>query len=110
VQISGTPVAVLQEWYEEHWNNAEDVTPEILQTIERHTREYTPFEVYAKSLQGFFRGHELTAGEWERERSHMYGVLDHYQKQGYSALMKIASLMTARSCATASVLAKRLSG
>src|SRR5690606_13398614 len=29
VQITGTPVAVLQEWYEQHWNDAEDVTPEI---------------------------------------------------------------------------------
>src|SRR6476646_10329292 len=32
------------------WNAAEDVTPEILRVIERHTREYTPFEVYAKAL------------------------------------------------------------
>jgi hypothetical protein len=43
VQITGQPVAVLQEWYEQHWNEAEDVTAEILKTIERHTREYTPF-------------------------------------------------------------------
>ena len=26
VQITGTPVSVLQEWYEEHWENAEDVS------------------------------------------------------------------------------------
>jgi phosphatidylserine/phosphatidylglycerophosphate/cardiolipin synthase-like enzyme len=50
VQIAGAPVSVLQEWYEQHWNDAEDVTPEILRTIERHTRQYTPFEVYAKAL------------------------------------------------------------
>src|SRR5687767_7576380 len=25
VQITGAPVTVLQEWYEEHWNQAEDV-------------------------------------------------------------------------------------
>ena len=24
-----------------------------------------PFEVYAKALQEFFRGHEMTVGEWE---------------------------------------------
>src|ERR1700719_2147806 len=29
IQITGRPVNVLQEWYEEHWNNAEDVTPDI---------------------------------------------------------------------------------
>ena len=27
VQITGGPVNVLQEWYEEHWKNAEDVSP-----------------------------------------------------------------------------------
>src|SRR5947209_12302687 len=63
VQITGRPVTVLQEWYEEHWNAAEDVTPEILRVIERHTREYTPFEVYAKALYEFFKGHEMTADE-----------------------------------------------
>ena len=65
VQIPGAPVSVLQEWYEEHWNNAEDVTAEILQIIERHTRDYSPFEVYLRALQEYFRGHEMTAGEWE---------------------------------------------
>ncbi|MDP2897027.1 MAG: helicase-related protein [bacterium] len=91
VQIAGRQVNALQEWYEEHWNNAEDVTPDILQTIERHIREYSPFEVYAKSLQEFFRGHEMTASEWETAESKMYPVLDEYQKEGYSALLKIAS-------------------
>src|ERR1700683_4563586 len=57
VQITGRPVSVLQEWYEERWNEAEDVTPQILRTIERHIKEYSPFEVYARSLQEFFRGH-----------------------------------------------------
>ena len=95
VQITGGPVKVLQEWYEEHWAQAEDVTPEILRVIERHVRDYTPFEVYAKSLQEYFRGHEMTAGEWEltgpeQGGSRMYSILDHYQKEGYHALMKIA--------------------
>ena len=65
VQIAGTPVSVLQEWYEEHWNNAEDITAEILQVIERHTRDYSPFEVYIRALHEFCRGHSLTANEWE---------------------------------------------
>jgi len=94
VQITGRPVTVLQEWYEEHWNAAEDVTPQILRTIERHVREYSPFEVYAKSLQEFFRGHEQTASEWElgtgQRKSHVYPLLDQYQKDGYQALLKIA--------------------
>lgn len=95
VQIAGSPVGVLQEWYEEHWKNAEDVTAEILQVIERHTREYSPFEVYLRALHEFCRGHSLTANEWEaagpeRGGSRMYPILDHYQKEGYHALMDIA--------------------
>ena len=88
-------VEVLQEWFESHWDEAEDITEEVLKVVERHTREYSPFEVYAKALQEFFRGHEMTASEWElggpdNNGSHMYSVLDQYQKEGYHALMKIA--------------------
>lgn len=95
VQIAGTPVSVLQEWYEEHWNDAEDVTAEVLQVIERHTREYSPFEVYIRALHEFCRGHRLTANEWEaagpdKGGSRMYSVLDHYQKEGYHSPIEIA--------------------
>ncbi len=90
VQITGGQVSVLQEWFNEHWEVAEPVTPEILKVIEHHVRDYQPFEVYAKSLQEFFRGHELTATEWERSESKLFPKLDQYQKDGYQALMKIA--------------------
>ena len=90
VQITGASVAVLQEWYEEHWEQAEDVTEDILKTITRHIREYSPFEVYAKALQEYFRGHELTATEWDEGRSLMFPKLDRYQKEAYWALLKIA--------------------
>ncbi len=83
-------VEILQAWYERHWHEAEDITPEILTVIERHTREYSPFEIYAKALQEYFRGHEMTVGEWEQKNSRIYPVLDQYQKEGYQALMKIA--------------------
>jgi len=92
VQITGRPVSVLQDWYEEHWNDAEDVTPEILRTVERHIRDYTPFEVYAKALQEFFRGHEMTATEWERNESKVYPILALYQREGYHALLKRGNL------------------
>ena len=82
-------VGQLQAWYEEHWEKAEDVTDEILKVIERHVRQYTPFEVYAKALQEYFRGHEMTSTEWERTESRIYPLLDHYQKEGYHALLKI---------------------
>ena len=90
VQITGGPVNVLQEWYEHHWKEAEDVTEELLRVIERHTREYTPFEVYAKAMQEFFKGHAMTATEWERNVSRIYPILAPYQREGYHGLLKRA--------------------
>jgi superfamily II DNA or RNA helicase len=91
VQVTGSPVKVLQEWYEEHWNQAEDVTPEILRSIERHTRDYLPFEVYAKALHEFFRTHEVTDEEWLKHESSIYPVLDQYQRDGFHELLGISS-------------------
>jgi superfamily II DNA or RNA helicase len=87
---SGREVAQLQAWFEEHWNEAQDVTPDILDVVHRHVREYTPFEVYAKALHEFFRGHEITAGEWDQHKSRMFPILDRYQQEAYWSLMKIA--------------------
>jgi superfamily II DNA or RNA helicase len=83
-------VEELQAWYEKHWKAAKDVTPEILKTIERHTRDYDPFDVYARSMLAFFRSHELTMSEWEKSDSTMYKMLDQYQKEGYHRVMQIA--------------------
>ena len=91
VQITGAPVAVLQEWYEDHWGNAEDVTSEILRVVERHTHEYRPFDIYARSLQQYFLGHEETASEWEENNSKIYPVLAKYQRDGYHGLIKRAN-------------------
>ena len=91
VQIqSAREVAQLQEWFETHWNEASEVTETVIQTISRHTHLYSPFDVYAKALQEYFRGHELTATEWDETRSRMFPHLDRYQKEAYWALMKIA--------------------
>src|SRR6266446_4892124 len=88
-------VSQLQEWFEHYWKDAKEVTPELLKVVERHIREYSPFEVYAKALSEFFRGHEMTASEWElagpkNGGSHLYPRLDQYQKEGYQSLLKIA--------------------
>ncbi len=91
VQIqSAREVAQLQDWFEEHWNEAKEVSDILVETIERHTRLYSPFEVYAKALQEFFRGHELTATEWDETKSRIFHQLDRYQQEAYWALMKIA--------------------
>jgi superfamily II DNA or RNA helicase len=90
VQVTGANVALLQEWYERHWNEAEDVTPEMLRVIERHVREFSPFEIWARSLHEYFSHRELTAGEWEKTESAIWPLLDGYQREGYGAVVKIA--------------------
>lgn len=84
-------VEELQQWFEAHWDEAEDASAEVLKVMERQTRNYLPFEVYAKSLQAYFNNYEETAGDWERHQSRMYPVLDQYQRDGYGSLLKIGN-------------------
>ena len=83
-------VEELQQWYEAHWDDSQDVSDELLKVIERQTRHYLPFEVYAKALQAYFSNYEETAGDWERNQSRMYPVLSQYQRDGYGAMLKIS--------------------
>ncbi len=90
VQMRGTDVGLLQEWYERHWNEAEDIAPDLLRTLERHTREYSPFEVWVKALDELMRGHELTPDEWDRGQSKVFPILAKYQQDAYKNLIQIA--------------------
>lgn len=87
---SGREVSHLQEWFNVHWKEAIDITEEVLRSIVRHIEEYTPFDIYAKALHEFFRGRELTAGEWEESHSKVFKALDRYQKEAYASLIKIS--------------------
>ncbi len=84
-------VEELQQWFDAHWDEAEDASAEVLKVMERQTRNYLPFEVYAKSLQAYFNNYEETAGDWERHQSRMYPILDQYQRDGYGSLLKIGN-------------------
>jgi superfamily II DNA or RNA helicase len=90
VQIKGPEVGLLQEWYERYWEEAEDITPDILRTVERHTRPRTPFEIWFKALHEFFQGRELEPDAWDAERSVVFKLLDKYQRDAYRNLMAIA--------------------
>lgn len=50
VQISGPEVRLLQDWYERHWEQAEDITANILRTIERHTEASYAFRDLVQGL------------------------------------------------------------
>ena len=91
IQVKGAgDVAQLQAWFELHWEQGEDITPDIIRVIERQIAAYTPFQVYAKALQELFKSHELPPIAWEQTASRMYRVLDLYQKEAYHSLLKIS--------------------
>lgn len=91
VQIRGSDVRLLQEWYEYHWEDAEDVTPEILRTMARHVDPRSPFEIWFKALDEYFRGRELEPDAWDEQESKIYKILDRYQQDAYRNLMQIAN-------------------
>ena len=92
VRISSeAEVAILQDWYEKHWDDASDISTEIINVIEKHIMEYTPFQVYLKSLHEFFKGHEVTTSEWEQNHSVLFKEISQYQREAYYSLIKIAN-------------------
>ncbi|MGA9407427.1 MAG: helicase-related protein [Bacteroidota bacterium] len=80
----------LQKWYQECWNESEEIRDVVLRVIEPHLKEYLPFEVYAKALYEFFIGKEMPATSWEENESKVYPQLDDLNKAGYKQALKIA--------------------
>lgn len=91
VQIRGTDVNLLQGWYEQHWDAAEDVTADVLRVLERHTTPRSPFEVWFKALDEYFRGRELEPDVWDEQKSRLFPRLDRYQQDAYRNLLALAS-------------------
>ncbi len=91
IQNSGSEVGLLQDWYERYWDEAEDVTPEILRVIERHTKEYSPFDIWVKAIDEYFRGRDLEPDVWDTEKSIVFKQLDKYQQDAYRNLIPIAN-------------------
>ncbi len=81
----------LWDWYEQHWQEAEEVKAELLRVIEPHLKLYSPFDVYAKALYEYFAGKELPATTWEESESKIYLMLDELQRRGYRQALKIAA-------------------
>jgi superfamily II DNA or RNA helicase len=87
---SSSEVAQLQRWYEKHWKESDDINDAVLRILERHVKEFTPFEVYTKALHALFADRALDEREFEETRSKMFPILDRYQKEAYWSLMEIA--------------------
>ena len=90
VQITGAQVSALQEWYDRHWDDAEDVTPEILRVMEHHVKERTPFEIWAKALFEYARDRGPSPDHWDTNDSRIFPKLAGYQRDAYKNLMAIA--------------------
>ena len=91
IQVTGSQVNALQSWYEEHWEEAEDVTPEVLRVMEHHSKERTPFEVWAKALYEYARDRGPSPDQWDLENSIIFEKLAGYQRDAYKNLMEIAT-------------------
>ena len=80
----------LQDWFETHWDEGEDITQAVLEVIEMHCKDFTPYEVYLRSMYEFFKGKEESVSEWENHDSVIYPGLAQYQRDGYNSLVQIA--------------------
>lgn len=90
VRFSGPEVRELQAWFESYWNEAEPVNEEILSVITRNTREFSPFEIYARSLQVLTSGLVASGAGWEQTDSRIFPLLDPYQREAYHGLRHMA--------------------
>ena len=84
-------VEQLQDWFEAHWEDGEDITEAILQVIENHCKEFSPYDVYLRSMYEYFKSREETVSEWENHDSVIYKGLSQYQRDGYNSMVEIAN-------------------
>ncbi|CDK00598.1 putative Helicase domain protein [Microbacterium sp. C448] len=90
VRFQGPEVVELQAWYEEHWNAAVPVNPELLAVLEHNVREFTPFEVYAKALHALTADADATDKSWEESESTIHPILAPYQREAFHSLVEMA--------------------
>lgn len=89
VQIQ-TDIEDLQKWFEEYWQQGEEITDALLEAIENRCKEFSPFDVYMRSMYELFKTRESTVSEWEQHESKIYPMLSQYQRDGYNSLVQIA--------------------
>ena len=109
VQIKDN-VDELQKWFDKHWEQGVDITEAILTVIERHIREYAPYDVYLRSMYEYFKSREATISEWENHESVIYPILAQYQKDGYNSMVEIANRYNGAFCCDGVGLGKTFIG
>lgn len=109
VQIKND-VEQLQEWFDLHWDQGEDITEAVLSVIEKHCKEYNPYDVYLRSMYEYFKTREETISEWENHDSIIYPHLAQYQKDGYNSMVEIANRYNGAFCCDGVGLGKTFIG
>ncbi|MCD2115010.1 phospholipase D-like domain-containing protein [Rhodococcus rhodochrous] len=90
VRFQGPEVVDLQQWYEEHWDQATPVNQELLSVLEHNARKFTPFEVYAKALHALTADVDHTDKSWETTESVIYPMLAPYQQEAFHSLVEMS--------------------
>lgn len=91
-------VEQLQDWFNEHWEQGVDITEAVLAVIEKHCKEYSPYDVYLRSMFEYFKTREETISEWENHDSVIYPGLAQYQRDGYNSMVEIANRYNGAFC------------
>ena len=81
----------LQDWFERHWQDGIDITDAVFEVMENQCKEYSPYDVYLRSMYEYFKSREETISEWENHDSVIYKGLSQYQRDGYNSMVKIAN-------------------
>lgn len=103
-------VEQLQQWFEKYWEEGVDITQAILEVIENHCKEYSPYDVYLRSMYEYFKSREETVSEWENHESVIYPGLSQYQKDGYNSMVEIAERYSGAFCCDGVGLGKTFVG
>lgn len=90
VRFGGVEVRELQTWYDQHWENSIPVQAELLKVLDHNIREFTPFEVWMKSLQTLTQSVDTPDREWETSESKIYPTLAPYQQEAFHGLLSMA--------------------
>ena len=78
-QLDDEQCRYLSELFETLFSGYYDIGDEIIRQIDRHTLEFSPHDVYLKSLYEYFQGREITTGVWEQQQAIVYRILSEYQ-------------------------------
>lgn len=90
VRFGGVEVRELQTWYDQHWEDSVPVRAELLKVLEHNVREFSPFEVWMKSLQTLTQSVDTPDREWETSESKIYPTLAPYQQEAFHGLLSMA--------------------